>query len=561
MSGDMPLESGAIVATILVGVALAAGFCWLLNSPIDTLLGNLSEDQSALGSSLPGGVLGTSLDSTAFVDNPYRQSSLNNRGEDEGGTKLRRLSQNDTVASTKDQLKGDIQAALGNGDTQVGTGDLESAVGDVGADADSSTGVADPNGLLGLHDGDLVNKVVILLQYIQLLGIFLTPDFYVELPLVWLKAFGWIVFINLDIGTLAVDVDVGWVSFFCSLCYQPAILFWWWAVDSGYVEQWMSEHGTWFSVDWLTDEVWIQEGLQCLNLDVYDLDDRDNIRSFTVITLILPLLLLIVLGSALAPVAGSAWITAVVFLGTLLTVVNGLVWVRYLVRTFMKESYSVRFPNDANDEHFVREAKCKELHVILLFYLAAYITPLLGFIANISSGSDASLAVLSCLLLPTYALGPVLLLTKICRKTLENFPEDEYQDETKFKQAIQATARRASLEWNRIRVSANHGVEIIRTPSVTSGELEATGKRLEYGRIAGYIRMLEKRDENTDTVSFGHEETLIFSSMQTAQLPSSTYSQTQLSLIGIQVLRACRRQWVGCRPTSELERSGLRVCC
>ena len=166
----------------------------------------------------------------------------------------------------------------------------------------------------------------------------------------------------------------------------------------------------------------------------------------------------------------------------------------------MQDSYRIRFSGDDNDEHFVRESKYKELHVILLFYLAAYITPIIGFITNIRSGSDIGLAALSCLLLPTYAFGPVILLSKVCTETLASFPAAEYQDETKFKRDITATVLRATLEWNRLRVSAKHGVEIVRNPSLASSELEPTGQRLEYGCILGYIRMLEKRDEETDTV-------------------------------------------------------------
>ena len=492
---DAALAVGATFILILVGVALAAGLYGIMNSRVDALLSrcNLSEATATTSTSSDGGI---------FMYNPMSQHKLL-RAPKDGGTGSLRLSENDALAATKGQVQGDVQAALGNGDIEVGSGDMESAAGSSsGAEGgDSSMAPLEVvSGFLGLHDGDLVNKVVILLQYLQMLGIFLNPAFYVSLPLVWLKCFGWIVFVNLDIGTLAVDVDVSWVSFLCSLCYQPAILFWWWAVESGYAEQWMGDHGEWFQVSWLTKEVWIQEKLQCLNVEVYDLDTNGYIRSFTVVTLVAPLVLLALLAAPLAAAAGSGGIAAVVFVGTLLCAVNAVVWTRAAVRRFMKSSYSIRFPGDMNDEHFVRESKYKELHVILLFYLAAYITPIIGFLTNISSGSDAGLAALSCLLLPTYAFGPVILLFKVCSGTLASFPAVEYQDETKFKYAIAATISRATLEWNRIRVSAKHGVEIIRNPSVASSELEPTGQRLEYGSVSGYICMLEKRDEETDTV-------------------------------------------------------------
>ena len=165
----------------------------------------------------------------------------------------------------------------------VGHNDVEAAIGSSSSDGETAL-----TGVFGsLLEGDLVNKAVILLQYLQMLSIFLTPDFYVSLPLIWLKSFSWVSFVNLDVNIFAVGVDLEWVSFLCSLCYQPIILFWWWCVDFGYVEARMFENTEWFSARWFTSNAVVQEKLAWLDIDIENLDEVENLKSFTLFSLVI----------------------------------------------------------------------------------------------------------------------------------------------------------------------------------------------------------------------------------------------------------------------------------
>ena len=69
-------------------------------------------------------------------------------------------------------------------DVEAGHGDLGGALGQ--DDRSNYAVVSDGFGSV-LQDGDLSNKIVILMQYLQMTAIFLTPSFFIELPTEWLK--------------------------------------------------------------------------------------------------------------------------------------------------------------------------------------------------------------------------------------------------------------------------------------------------------------------------------------------------------------------------------------
>ena len=326
----------------------------------------------------------------------------------------------------------------------------------------------------------------------QQLSIYLTPDFYVELPMSWLSVFEWVNFFSFDIG-LALDVpSLNGTSLAFSLATQPLLLLWFWAVESGRLKERL-EKIKFKPMEWLTKDEDKRAEWERFNLEISDGDLQEwdyDVKPFVIMLGVFPTVVLLGIALPIAFAIGPNSVASILFLVAMLVFSHGCVVARCFVYTRYKRMCQTRFPDENNDETFTTTAKAGELSLVLLGFQAAYVSPIMGLLTAFKESSGLS-AVVLVLLLCVYVLAPPALLARVAwqlareARVLDDgtsLRDSVVADPENWGKRLAQTAAHAKLEYNVLQVMKKEGVPI----SKSAGGAPIPGVTLACGTRLGY---------------------------------------------------------------------------
>ena len=331
----------------------------------------------------------------------------------------------------------------------------------------------------------------------QQLSIYLTPDFYVELPMSWLSVFEWVNFFSFDIG-LALDMpSLNGTSLAFSLMTQPLLIFWFWAVEGDRLKE-RIEKIKFKPGEWLTKDEDKRAEWERFNLEISDGSLQEwefDVKPFVILFGIFPTVVLLGVALPISFAIGPNSVASILFVITMLVFSHGCVMARCFVYTRYKRMCDTRFPDENNDETFTTTVKAGELSLVLLGFQAAYVSPIMGLLTAFKESGGLS-AVVLVLLLCVYVLAPPALLARVAwqlareARVLDDgtsLRDSVVADPDNWGKRVAQTAAHAKLEYNVLHVMKKQGVAI----SKSAGGAPIPGATLACGARLGYSHEVE----------------------------------------------------------------------